>query len=175
MKSLSAFVSGCAAVILIVACGGSSGGTIPGGDSGSGSDGSGKDVATHDTGKADTASSGSDTGSTGSTGDSGGDVAMGTDAPAETGASCAAIGTGAKQFNITGTCASCIAANCCATLTTCVGNAQCLALIDCAAKCAAMDAGMSCEDNCGVMHLGGVPDAMKFGNCESSMCKSQCG
>jgi hypothetical protein len=174
MKSLSAF-GACAGVLLIVACGSS-----PGGE-GDNDSGSGSDVGTKDVGpRTDTGSSGGDTGSssgdTGSTSDGtsptdtgSSDVGSSTDTGST--ASCPAIGTGAKQFNVTGACGTCLATNCCATLTTCVGVAQCLDLLNCAAAC---DGGTSCEDSCGIKYLKGDSDAQKFGNCESAMCGSSC-
>jgi hypothetical protein len=123
------------------------------------------DPASGDTGTiADTGSPSSDTGSaTPPADDAGSDTGSG--------ATCAAIGTGKDQFDVTGKCATCLAANCCTTLTTCVKNSACLNLVNCAAAC---DGGTGCQDGCGIKYLGGDADAQKFGNCESAMCGTQC-
>jgi hypothetical protein len=179
MRSLSAFGAWCAGVLLVVACGSSSGTSGPFGPSGGddpeiGNDGStaARDAATRDPANGDTGTI-EDTGSppdvssseTGTTPPPGGESDTGA------AATCAAIGSGKDQFDVTGACASCLAANCCTLLTTCAKNSACLNLLTCAAAC---DGGSGCEDGCGIEYLGGDNDAQNFGNCESAMCGTEC-
>jgi hypothetical protein len=181
MRSLSTFGAWCAGVLLVVACGSSSGpsvgdpsGTPPVVDDGKDGSAAGKDVGTPDPASGDTGTI-ADTGSSpeGSSSDTGSTMPPPDDAGSDTGpgATCTAIGTGKDQFDVTGKCASCLAANCCTTLTTCVKNSACLNLVNCAAAC---DGGSGCQDGCGIKYLGGDADAQKFGNCESAMCGTEC-
>jgi len=96
---------------------------------------------------------------------------------ADTGGTCAAVGTGASQYTTgNATCDSCLGANCCMAMTTCVDNAGCLAALNCTVKCVKDDGGTT--DACGLMciemNADGGSYAVGLSTCESQNCSNEC-
>jgi hypothetical protein len=121
------------------------------------------------TGSAD--AGGTDTGSTAA--DTGGS----SEASTEAGGMCAAVGSGATQYTTgNATCDACLAANCCTSVTTCVGNTPCLDALNCTVACVKADGGST--DSCGIMCIGendgSGTDAFALSGCEMQSCASSC-
>jgi hypothetical protein len=100
----------------------------------------------------------------------------------QTGAVCTSVGSASGQLTSgNATCDSCLAAQCCGSVTSCFapgqdgGLGECAQLELCFVGCLAADAG-ACRAGCIGSYLGGLAGAATLSSCAASSCaSSSCG
>lgn len=103
--------------------------------------------------------------------DAGGSSAKGGSPPAPPSSKPSGKGNAACAVTGDATCDACLEASCCAEVETCMQNAECVALEQCADEC---KGDQTCVKGCVTDHPNGKDDLLAVGQCIDASCKTEC-